>query len=559
MAIEIFGNNAQCTLNGAINAVQVNITVNPPSNPGWLFPPTGNFRILIDNEILLVTAVAGLVWTVVRGVEAGTDPAAVPAPHANGALVSQVETSGGLIQAIVDRVVWTVSAGIASAAITMSAEVVFSNANNVSFGLNGSTITASAGPTGAANINLSAGTTSNLSSAFTFSNSNNVSFGLNNGTITASASFPAGVASINLSAGTTSNLASAFTFSNSNNVSFGLNASTITASVATSLTNINFSAGTTSNNLSAVTFSNFNNVSFGLNGSVVTASASFAAGGASINLSAGTTSNLASAFTFSNSNGVSFGLNASTITASIATSLTAINVSAGTTSNNLSAITFSNSNNVSFGLNGSTMTASASFATTGIVGTVSVFSQDADFVTNFTALQASLSLQKLSLPMNLRATQLAFIAAFGGASNASGAVTVSHAVYTLSNGTASLASSGSRAFSWTSGSATTDSNQYGGASGTRYRSVAANYSMPPGDYLFGWWVSTAGVATVRVFGRAAMNLVGTYDGVETSAFVNGLSVSSVVAFPNSIAATDTGYARTGFSALAQPGAILLGT
>ena len=81
----------------------------------------------------------------------------------------------------------------------------------------------------------------------------------------------------------------------------------------------------------------------------------------------------------------------------------------------------------------------------------------------------------------------------------------------------------------------------------------------PGDYLFAWWVSTAGAATVRVFGRAAMNLVGTYDGVETSDFVNGLSVSSVAAFPNSIAATDTGYARTGFSALAQPGAILLGT
>ena len=397
----------------------------------------------------------------------------------------------------------------------------------------------------------------NLSSAFTFSNFNNVSFGLNNGTITASASFAAG-ASINLSAGTTSNLASAFTFSNSNNVSFGLNNGTITASVA-AISVVNVSAGTTSNNLSAVTFSNFNNVSFGLNGSVVTASASFVAGGASINLSAGTTSNLASAFTFSNSNGVSFGLNASTVTASIATSLTAINVSAGTTSNNLSAITFSNSNNVSFGLNGSTMTASASFATAGIVGTVSVFSQDADFVTNFTALQASLSLQKLSLPMNLRATQLAFIGAFVGSSNASGAVTVSHAVYTLSNGTASLASSGSRAYSWTSGSATTDSNRYGGASGTRYRSVAANYSMPPGDYLFGWWVSTAGVATVRVFGRAAMNLVGTYDGVETSAFVNGLSVSSVAAFPNSIAATDTGYVRTGFSALAQPGAILLGT
>ena len=396
MAIEIFGNNAQCTLNGAINAVQVNITVNPPSNPGWLFPPTGNFRILIDNEILLVTAVAGLVWTVVRGVEAGTDPAAVPAPHANGALVSQVETSGGLIQAIVDRVVWTVSAGIASASITMSAEVVFSNSNNVSLrpqrlddhGLGGSDRRG--------NINLSAGTTSNLSSAFTFSNSNNVSFGLNNGTITASASFPAGVASINLSAGTTSNLASAFTFSNSNNVSFGLNGSTITASVATSLTNINVSAGTTSNNLSAVTFSNFNNVSFGLNGSVVTASASFAAGGASSTSRPARPSNLASAFTFSNSNNVSFGLNASTITASATRSQH--QRERGDDEPKPLRLHILQLQQRLLRDNGSTITASASFATTGIVGTMSVYSQDADFVTNFTALQASLSIQKLSSP-----------------------------------------------------------------------------------------------------------------------------------------------------------------
>jgi hypothetical protein len=270
--------------------------------------------------------------------------------------------------------------------------------------------------------------------------------------------------------------------------------------------------------------------------------------GAGINLSAGTTSNAATAFTFFDSNNISFGLNASTLTASYAFKL-----SAGTTSNNLSAITFANSNGVSFGLNNGTVTAS------GGVGTITAFSQDADFVTVFTANQALLSFQKLSLPMNLAATQMAIIADFAGVSSVSGAVTISHAVYTLSGGTASLASSGSRVISWASGSATNNSTQFGGVSGSRYRTVGVDYSMTPGDYLFGWWISTENSATANVFGRAAMNIVGTFDGIETNYFLNGISASTTVAFPGSIAATDTNYVRTGFSALRQPGAILIGT
>lgn len=356
------------------------------------------------------------------------------------------------------------------------------------------------------NLNISAGTTSNNLAAVTFANSNGISFGLNASTITAS--FEPGV---KLSAGTTSNLASAFTFANRNGVSFGLDAGTLTASVATSLTSVNISAGTTSQNLSNVVFSNANNVSFGLAGSVVTASATVLSTQGSLNLSAGTTSNLASAFTFSNSNGISFGLNAGTLTAS------------------------------------------------GGVGTISVFSQDADFVTNAMVNQAALSLQKLSLPMNLSATQLALIADFSGFSNSSGAITISHAVYTMSGGTAILASSGFRAISWTSGSDTSASSRYGGASGTRYRTLSVSYGMTPGDYLFGWLFSTANDITVKAFGGAAMNLVGTFDGVETGNFLDGTSVSTVAAFPSIIAASDTGYARTGFSALLQPGAILFGT
>jgi hypothetical protein len=203
-------------------------------------------------------------------------------------------------------------------------------------------------------------------------------------------------------------------------------------------------------------------------------------------------------------------------------------------------------------LNASTIT--ASFAQS-----ITIFSQDFDFVTNFAISQASMSFQKVSFPMNLSATQLAILADFEGATGSSGAVTISHAIYTFNASTASLASSGSRAISWTSGSATSASSQYGGASGTRYRTIGINYSMTPGDYLYGWFFSTSNSVTVNVFGRQAASIVGTFDGFETSQFMNGTSVSSSNAFPTSIAATNTNYARTGAAALRQPGAIFVGT
>lgn len=268
-------------------------------------------------------------------------------------------------------------------------------------------------------------------------------------------------------------------------------------------------------------------------------------------ISAGTQLASSGTVVFSNSNNVSFGMSNS----SVVTAVALVNVSAGTTSNGLSAIVFNDANGVSFGLNGSTLTASVSPAAA--TGSVFAFSQDADFVTNFPASQAAVSFQKLSLALDLSATQLAILAAVSATT--SGAVTVSHAVYTMSGTAASLASSASRAFSWVAGTATTASSLYGGVSGTRYRTVPVDYAMTPGDYLFGWAISTANGESVNVFGRAGLNVVGTFDGVEVTQFLPGTSVSSVHALPVSLAATDTGYARTGFSALLQPGAILFGT
>jgi hypothetical protein len=114
-------------------------------------------------------------------------------------------------------------------------------------------------------INVSAGTTSNNLSAITFSNSNGISFGLNGSTLTATVQ--GGGSAVAVAAGTQTATSGTVVFSNSNNVTFGMSGSSrVTASAA-----LNISAGTTSQNLTAVTFSNSNGISFGLNGSTMTA------------------------------------------------------------------------------------------------------------------------------------------------------------------------------------------------------------------------------------------------------------------------------------------------
>ncbi|MDE3060736.1 MAG: hypothetical protein KGJ06_06975 [Pseudomonadota bacterium] len=82
---EQFANNASSTLNGAITAGAISLTVVSAGS----FPVSGNFRIIIDSEIFLVTAVSGSVFTVTPGYEGTTQ-----ASHASGATVTHVCTAG---------------------------------------------------------------------------------------------------------------------------------------------------------------------------------------------------------------------------------------------------------------------------------------------------------------------------------------------------------------------------------------------------------------------------------------------------------------------------------
>jgi hypothetical protein len=264
--------------------------------------------------------------------------------------------------------------------------VVFSNANGVSFGANGSTITASVQPSGLAG--LIAGTGTATSGTLSFQNGNGVTFGINGLIMTASILPSVGIGAVQ--GGTQTQTSGTLVFVNSNGMTFGMsNSSQITASYTVPntvglISNINVSAGTTSNNLSAITFSNSNNVSFGMNGSIITGSVpdqtslsfsnlnglSFGIAGST--LTGSYTVPTQTQYLFSNGNGVTFGTAGSTVTASVNSQTANIfsnsnGISFGTNGSTITAsytvpiqtsLSFSNLNGVSFGLNGSTLTAS---------------------------------------------------------------------------------------------------------------------------------------------------------------------------------------------------------
>lgn len=95
---EQFANNAQSIIVVALAPTDLICTVQNALS----FPPIGDFRVSVDNELMLVTAVAGNVFTVVRGIE-GT----IPDSHSNYSIIIEPLTAGALraISAATDIVV----------------------------------------------------------------------------------------------------------------------------------------------------------------------------------------------------------------------------------------------------------------------------------------------------------------------------------------------------------------------------------------------------------------------------------------------------------------------
>jgi hypothetical protein len=95
LATEKFANNSKTTLVGAITSGATTLAVASASS----FPTSGQFRLLIDSELMLVTSVSGTTFTVTRGVE-GTSAAS----HADGSNVYGLFTAGALNQIIADNI-----------------------------------------------------------------------------------------------------------------------------------------------------------------------------------------------------------------------------------------------------------------------------------------------------------------------------------------------------------------------------------------------------------------------------------------------------------------------
>jgi hypothetical protein len=80
-------NTVSGQLNGALDDSQVDVTLVSASG----FPADGDFRLKVDNELMLVTGVAGVVLTVTRGIES-----TVAVAHNDGRAAKVVHTAAGL-------------------------------------------------------------------------------------------------------------------------------------------------------------------------------------------------------------------------------------------------------------------------------------------------------------------------------------------------------------------------------------------------------------------------------------------------------------------------------
>jgi hypothetical protein len=87
MPAELFANQATSSLSVTMAGGDTSLVVVSSAT----FPTTAQFRILVDSELMLVTAVAGTTFTVTRAIE-GT----IAAAHTAGADVTHIVTAGAL-------------------------------------------------------------------------------------------------------------------------------------------------------------------------------------------------------------------------------------------------------------------------------------------------------------------------------------------------------------------------------------------------------------------------------------------------------------------------------
>jgi hypothetical protein len=391
-------------------------------------------------------------------------------------------------------------------------------------------------------INVSAGTTSNNLSNVVFSNSYNVSFGLNGSTVTANAQILVSAAGFQVNA-------TQISFSNNNLVTFGVTSNAVSGAVISASIpqpGVVLSAGAAAAFATEFVFSNSNGISFGLNavnGSVITASYTPA------NLvAAGTqTGATGSTILFSNSNGVTFGMsNSSVVTASANTHA----IIAGTQTFTTGSLSFANSNGFSFGMSNSSVV-------TLDYGGFSSWS-NGKIVSSFGSSNGFLSLNPIVVDYAITATNAVWLANFSGITNSSGVISFSLGVYTLAGGTTgtlNLASSSTSAYTWTSGA------PFSSQTGLGYRQMSLNsWQFTPGLYVFAFNAATTNSASMSLYGIYQLNTIVALASQLTNLVFPGLTQASTAGLPAAISVSNTsGYIRSGSSVFQQPWLLFQGT
>lgn len=446
----------------------------------------------------------------------------------------------------------TISA--ASQSVQPQTSLNYSNSNNVSFGIAGSTLTASA----------SFAQSSQPQSSLSFSNVNGVTFGTAGSTLTASVAaqsvqtqglFDAQIGG-NTSGVTALVSSGTLTLAGGNNVTLSQAGNAITISAAAQSVQPQTS----------LNYSNSNNVSFGIAGSTLTASASFAQ-----------SSQPQSSLSFSNINGVTFGTAGSTLTASVAsqsvqtqnlhvdiiggnTSGTTASISSGTMTlaggNNITlsqagnAITISaaaqsiqtqsaldvniagntsgatadissgtlvlaGGNNITLSQVGNAVTISGAAAAGGgaTLSQVWLHLDGASTAAILNSISNSMYLQwnSVNAPVSASIARLLFKGTIATStsptSTLSGATTISLGIYTLNGLSLSLASSGSRQMSWSDVSGGNMSIFGGPNNGYQFIDIPITCLLPSDRHFWlGWLHSVAGSTMTRVdFAKEIVN------------------------------------------------------
>lgn len=324
-----------------------------------------------------------------------------------------------------------------------------------------------------------------------FSNAGNVSFGLDGGGfVTASANVTAAPSPVNVTGANGSSVnAQTIAFSNSNGMTLGVSTAANGATITGSYT-VPAIPG-------ATVFSNSNNVSFGLAGSTVTATATFAQSNQAFSASGG--SSAFQTLNFVNGNGATFTNNAGSVGLSYtvpnvpAQSQQPMAASAANGSFTANTLSFSNANGISFGTSaGSAITASHNAITTGRASTDAIGLNTAQSNVTWTVNSSGLSFDArgyagtgtsaTNASITLNSNGLAISVAAGGGADG---------VNIIAAGTRTATTNGTVLFS--------------NANGMTFGLDAVNGSIVTGSYtvpaLTSWTVSDA--ATSATVGRLA--------------------------------------------------------